>query len=55
MSVHNKIFIWDSLVVVAAARSGAARLFTEDLNDGQIILGVEILNPFRGATNTGTT
>jgi predicted nucleic acid-binding protein len=37
---------WDALVVVAAARSGAAVLYTEDLNDGQEILGVRIRNPF---------
>jgi len=36
----------DSLIVVAAARSGAAVLYTEDLNDGQEILGIRIRNPF---------
>ena len=37
---------WDALIVVAAARSGAAVLYTEDLNHGQEILGVRISNPF---------
>lgn len=37
---------WDALIVVAAARSGASVLYTEDLNDGQEILGVRITNPF---------
>ena len=37
---------WDALVVVAAARTGAAVLYSEDLNDGQEILGVRISNPF---------
>ena len=37
---------WDALVVAAAARAGAAVLYTEDLNDGQEILGVRIRNPF---------
>jgi len=37
---------WDSLIVVAAARSGAVVLYTEDLNDGQEILGIRIRNPF---------
>jgi predicted nucleic acid-binding protein len=41
-----KLSFWDALVVVAAARSGAAVLYTEDLNDGQEILGVRIKNPF---------
>jgi predicted nucleic acid-binding protein len=41
-----KLSFWDALVVVAAARTGAAVLYTEDLNDGQEILGVRIRNPF---------
>jgi predicted nucleic acid-binding protein len=41
-----QLSFWDALVVVAAARSGAAVLYTEDLNDGQEILGVRITNPF---------
>ena len=40
------ISFWDALIVVAAARVGAAVLYTEDLNDGQEILGVRISNPF---------
>ena len=38
------------LKIVAAARSGAKRLHTEDLQDGQMILGVEIVNSFRART-----
>lgn len=41
-----KISFRDALIVVAAARAGAAVLYTEDLNDGQEILGVRISNPF---------
>ena len=37
---------WDALVVVAAARTGAAVLYTEDLIHGQEILGVRVSNPF---------
>jgi len=40
------VSFWDALVVVAAARSGADTLYTEDLNDGQILGGVRIVNPF---------
>ena len=39
--------LWYALIVVAAARSGSKRLYTEDLRDGQTIVGVEVLNPFR--------
>jgi predicted nucleic acid-binding protein len=41
------ISFWDALVVVAAAHSGADTLYTEDLNDGQILRGVRVVNPFR--------
>ncbi len=37
---------WDSLIVMAAVRSGARILCTEDLSHGQVIMGVEIQNPF---------
>jgi predicted nucleic acid-binding protein len=43
---ETSISLWDALIVVAASRCGADRLYTEDLNHGQIILGVEICNPF---------
>ncbi len=41
------ISFWDSLILVAAARSGATRVYTEDLQHGQTIAGVKIVNPFR--------
>jgi predicted nucleic acid-binding protein len=41
-----KLSFWDALIVVASARMGATVLYTEDLNDGQEILGVRITNPF---------
>lgn len=46
LSGQAKLSFWDALVVVGAARAGAAILYTEDLNDGQEILGVRIRNPF---------
>jgi predicted nucleic acid-binding protein len=46
VSDEARISFWDALVVVAAARSGASILYTEDLNDGQEILGVKVRNPF---------
>jgi predicted nucleic acid-binding protein len=41
-----KLSFWEGLIVVSAARSGASVLYTEDMNDGQEILGVRITNPF---------
>ncbi len=46
LAEQAKLSFWDALVVVAAARTGAGVLYTEDLNDGQEILGVRISNPF---------
>jgi predicted nucleic acid-binding protein len=47
LSSRHQISFWDALIVVAASLSGAQRLYTEDLNSGQVLLGVEIVNPFR--------
>lgn len=46
LAEEARLSFWDSLVVVAAAKGGATLLYTEDLNDGQEILGVRICNPF---------
>ncbi len=46
LTVHAGLSFWDALIVVAAARSGAPVLYSEDLNGGQEILGVRIVNPF---------
>ncbi len=37
---------WDALIVESALRGGADRLLTEDLQNGQIIEGMRIENPF---------
>jgi predicted nucleic acid-binding protein len=40
------ISFWVALIVAAAARSGATRVLSEDLNPGQVIAGVTVVNPF---------
>jgi predicted nucleic acid-binding protein len=40
------ISFWDALIVASAAKTGAVRLLSEDLNAGQVIAGVRIENPF---------
>jgi len=37
---------WDVLIVAAAGRSGCRFLLTEDLQDGQRLDGIEVVNPF---------
>lgn len=39
---------WDSLIVETARSAGAKILFTEDLQHGQEIDGLRIVNPFAG-------
>src|SRR5450759_4266674 len=48
MDVQMKYYyaFWDSLISAAAIKSGASILMTEDLNNGRIIEGVLIKNPF---------
>jgi predicted nucleic acid-binding protein len=44
-----RIGYWDAAVLAACERWGAAVLYSEDLNHGQIYGGVRVVNPFRGA------
>jgi len=41
------ISFWDSMILAAAEQDGADELLTEDLNHGQVIAGVRVVNPFR--------
>lgn len=44
-----RIGFWDALIVSSAARGGADRILSEDLNHGQRIAGILIENPFARA------
>lgn len=41
-----RINFWDAMIIAAAIKSGATRIFSEDLNPGQTIAGIQIENPF---------
>lgn len=43
---ESRIGFWDALIVASAAKSGAVRILSEDLNAGQTIGGIRIENPF---------
>ncbi len=45
-SVEHQLSIWDAIVIEAAAIAGCRVLLSEDLNDGQVIRGVRVQNPF---------
>ena len=44
-SILNRLSLWDALIVVAAESALCEKIWTEDLNDGQIIRGVCVENP----------
>jgi len=41
------ISFWDSMILAAAEQDRAEELLTENLNHGQVIAGIRIVNPFR--------
>jgi predicted nucleic acid-binding protein len=46
LSQEYMLSFWDALIVESALKGGADRLFTEDLQHGQVIEGLRIENPF---------
>lgn len=46
ISEKHQISFWDSLIVNAAMVCGCDTLYTEDLNNGQMIEGIAVINPF---------
>jgi predicted nucleic acid-binding protein len=43
----HQFSIWDALVIRAALNAGCRVLYSEDLQDGRRIDGLEIVNPFK--------
>jgi predicted nucleic acid-binding protein len=43
---ESRIGFWDARIVASAAKSGAVRILSEDLNARQVIAGIPIENPF---------
>ncbi len=46
LAVENRLQLWDSLILAAAAESGCTLLLSEDMQDGFVTRGVTIVNPF---------
>ena len=46
-SLINRLSFWDSLIVVAAESARCDKIWTEDLNNGQVIRGARIENPLK--------
>src|SRR3954453_3143994 len=43
----HQLSIWDALVIRAALNAGCRILYSEDLQDGRRIDGLEVVNPFK--------
>ena len=48
MKLHSgrQTSFWDFLIVCSAAFANCSTLYSEDMNHGQTILGVRVMNPF---------
>jgi len=46
LSILNKLSFWDSLIVVAARQSNCDIIYSEDMNSGQVVAGVKMVDPF---------
>lgn len=46
LSSRHQLSFWDAMIVRSAAELRCNTLWSEDLNDGQIIEGVQLSNPF---------
>ena len=42
-----RISFWDALIVASAEEVDAGQILSEELNDGQLIVGIRIVNPFK--------
>jgi predicted nucleic acid-binding protein len=47
-----RLSLWDALVVASASVNGCRHVLTEDLQHGQILHGVAVLNPFQSSPDT---
>ena len=46
IQMSYQISFWDALIISAAVQAKCDCILTEDLNNGQIIRGTEIINPY---------
>lgn len=44
---RHRFSFWDSMIVAAALAQGCDTLWSEDMDDGRIVNGMRIANPFR--------
>ena len=47
IQARHRFSHWDSMIIAAARAQGCDVLWTEDMDDGRIVDGMRIANPFR--------
>ena len=47
LQARHRFSHWDSMIVAAARAQGCELLWSEDMDDGRIVDGMRIANPFR--------
>jgi predicted nucleic acid-binding protein len=45
--IINRLSFWNALIIIAAESACCEKVWTENLNHGQVIRGVRVENPFR--------
>ena len=51
MARSHRMQLWDCVVCAASAQAGARVLLTEDMQDGRIVDGLRLMNPFAAAND----
>lgn len=46
MAASGRLSYWDALLLATAAEGGCAAVLTEDMADGAVLEGVQVVNPF---------
>lgn len=46
IQIRNTLSFYDSLIISSASKNGCVVCYSEDMNNGQIIEGVKVINPF---------
>jgi predicted nucleic acid-binding protein len=47
ISIVSQISFWDGLIIASAEYAKCSAIISEDLNDGQMIRGIKIMNPLK--------
>jgi predicted nucleic acid-binding protein len=51
LAAAHGLRMWDAVICAAAERGGARAVLTEDLQDGRILQGMRLINPFNAAND----